>query len=142
MPAFNDIRADFELLDDWEDRYRYLIELGRGLDDMPDAEKTETNKVRGCASQVWLATRVEPGENGPRLVIRGDSDAHIVKGLVAVLLSLVDGRSARDILAIDAHKAFGELGLGEHLTPQRSNGFAAMVARVRSDAEAALAQSD
>jgi len=140
MTAFKDIRADFELLDEWEDRYRYLIELGRGLEPMSEADKTDANKVRGCASQVWLATRVEAHPDGPRLAIRGDSDAHIVKGLIAVLLSLVNGRCARDILKIDAHKAFSELGLGEHLTPQRSNGFAAMVARVRADATAALSQ--
>jgi len=141
MTAYDDIRADFELLDDWEDRYRYLIELGRALDAFPEAARNEANKVRGCASQVWLATRVEAGP-GPTLLIQGDSDAHIVKGLIAVLLSLTNGRTAQEILATDAHKAFAELGLAEHLTPQRSNGFASMVARVRSDAEAAVAQSD
>lgn len=141
MTEFDDIRADFELLDDWEDRYRYLIELGRRLEAFPEAERTDANKVRGCASQVWLATHVERLTDGPRLVIRGDSDAHIVKGLIAVLFSLVNERKAEDILTTDAHKAFSALGLGEHLTPQRSNGFASMVARVRADAEAALAQS-
>jgi cysteine desulfuration protein SufE len=138
---FDAIRDDFELLDDWEDRYRYVIELGRGLAPFDESDRTEANKVRGCASQVWLATRIEAGPDGPRLSISGDSDAHIVKGLIAVLLSLVDGRRADEILAVDAHKAFAALGLAEHLTPQRSNGFAAMVARVRLDAEAALAQS-
>jgi cysteine desulfuration protein SufE len=141
MTAFDEIRADFELLDDWEDRYRYLIELGRGLEAFPERERTEENKVRGCASQVWLSTCVEPHADGPRLVIRGDSDAHIVKGLIAVLFSLVNGCKAEDIAKTDAHKAFAALGLGEHLTPQRSNGFASMVARVKGDAEAALAQS-
>lgn len=141
MTAFDTIRADFQLLDEWEDRYRYLIELGRGLDTLPEAEKTDANKVRGCASQVWLATDVQSQPDGPRLVIRGDSDAHIVKGLIAVLLSLVNERKAEAILAIDAHDAFAKLGLAEHLTPQRSNGFASMVSRVRKDAEAALAQS-
>lgn len=138
---FDAIRSDFELLDEWEDRYRYLIELGRGLAPLDDRERTDANKVRGCASQVWLATDIEAGPGGPRLVIRGDSDAHIVKGLIAVLLSLMAGRRAEEILAIDAHRAFAQLGLAEHLTPQRSNGFASMVARVRRDAEAALAQS-
>jgi cysteine desulfuration protein SufE len=139
--TFDDIRADFELLDDWEDRYRYLIELGRALAPLDESDRTETNKVRGCASQVWLATRIEAGPDGPHIAIRGDSDAHIVKGLIAVLLSMTDGRRADEILSVDAHKAFAELGLAEHLTPQRSNGFAAMVTRVRSDAEAAVAQS-
>jgi cysteine desulfuration protein SufE len=141
MTAFDDIRADFDLLDEWEDRYRYLIELGRALEALPEADRTDENKVRGCASQVWLATRVERRADGPHLVIHGDSDAHIVKGLIAVLFSLVNGRKAEDILKTDPHKAFAALGLGAHLTPQRSNGFASMVTRVRADAEAALAQS-
>jgi cysteine desulfuration protein SufE len=141
MTAFDEIRADFELLDEWEDRYRYLIELGRGLEPLAESDRINENKVRGCASQVWLATRVERHSDGPRLIIRGDSDAHIVKGLIAVLFSLVNGRTAEDILKTDPHKAFAALGLGAHLTPQRSNGFASMVARVRADAEAALAQS-
>lgn len=141
MTTFDTIRADFEMLDDWEDRYRYLIELGRGLAPLDEADRTDGNKVRGCASQVWLATRIEQGGSGPRLSVRGDSDAHIVKGLIAVLLSMMDGREAAEVLKVDPHRAFAELGLAAHLTPQRSNGFAAMVTRVRADAEAALAQS-
>ena len=139
--AYDAISADFEMLDDWEDRYRYLIELGRRLAPLGDTERTDANKVRGCASQVWLATHVERTAGGPRLVIRGDSDAHIVKGLIAVLLAMTDGLAADDILKLDPHRSFAALGLAEHLTPQRSNGFAAMVTRVRTDAEAALAQS-
>ena len=139
--SFAAIRADFELLDDWEDRYRYLIELGRALAPLAESERSEANKVRGCASQVWLATRVEAGNTGARLYIRGDSDAHIVKGLIAVLLAMTDGRRAEEILGVDAHKAFAELGLADHLTPQRSNGFASMVTRIRADAEAARAHS-
>ena len=138
---YDAIRADFEMLDDWEDRYRYLIELGRGLAPLAGSERADVNKVRGCASQVWLATQVSTAADGPRLSIRGDSDAHIVKGLIAVLLAMTDGRRADEILGLDAHRAFAELGLAQHLTPQRSNGFAAMVARVRADAEAALAHS-
>lgn len=135
------IRSDFELLDDWEDRYRYLIELARGLQPLEPEQRTDANKVRGCASQVWLATRTVSDAGGPKIEILGDSDAHIVKGLIAVLLALYGGRRAADILQTDAHKAFAELGLAEHLTPQRSNGFAAMVSRVRADAAAALAQA-
>jgi cysteine desulfuration protein SufE len=138
---YDAIRADFEMLDDWEDRYRYLIELGRGLAPLAESDRTDANKVRGCASQVWLATRVVGAGGDARLSIRGDSDAHIVKGLIAVLLAMTDGRRADEILKHDAHRAFAELGLAEHLTPQRSNGFAAMVARVRADAQAALAHS-
>jgi cysteine desulfuration protein SufE len=134
------IRDDFELLDDWEDRYRYLIELGKALTPLADSDRTDANKVRGCASQVWLATRIEKRPGGVHLILNGDSDAHIVKGLVAVLLALYADQRADDSLRIDAHGVFAGLGLAEHLTPQRSNGFASMVARVRSDAEAALAQ--
>lgn len=140
LPTLHEIRTDFEFLEDWEDRYRYLIELGRRLPPLADAERTEASKVRGCASQVWLTTHVSSARP-PVLTFSGDSDAHIVKGLVAVLFILFDARSAPDILATDAHAIFRELGLASHLTPQRSNGFASMVARIRSDAEAALAQS-
>ncbi|MEZ5853457.1 MAG: SufE family protein [Hyphomicrobiaceae bacterium] len=131
------IRADFEMLDEWEDRYRYLIELGKDLAPLEEGERTDANKVRGCASQVWLATHVEQDEDGPRLRFKGDSDAHIVKGLIAIVFAMFDGQQAKDIPGIDAHAIFAALGLAQHLTPQRSNGFAAMVARIRADAEAA-----
>ena len=133
-----DIRADFELLDDWEDRYRYVIELGRKLPGMPADLKTDANKVRGCASQVWLASRLEEDRPAgrPVLTFQGDSDAHIVRGLVAILLTMVDGKTAGEILATDAGAEFAALGLKEHLTPQRSNGFASMVERIRADARA------
>ncbi len=139
--AIDAIRSDFEMLDDWEDRYRYLIELGKALAPYDEAERTDTNKVRGCASQVWLSSRVDPQPDGPHLALAGDSDAHIVKGLIAVLLALYGGQRADAILSLDAHRVFAELGLAEHLTPQRSNGFAAMVTRIRHDAEQAVAQS-
>jgi len=130
------IRSDFALLDDWEDRYRYLIELGRGLAPLPEALRTEANKVRGCASQVWLAsaTRRNGAGASPALEFQGDSDAHIVRGLIAILFALFDGKPAEDILRTDAQAVFAELGLKEHLTPQRSNGFFSMVERIRSDA--------
>lgn len=135
-----EIRSDFEFLDDWEDRYRYVIELGRALPPLEDAARTETNKVRGCASQVWLATELVPPTDGsgpPRLRFRGDSDAHIVRGLIAILLAVYQDKTPDEILAMDARSVLAELGLHEHLTPQRSNGFAAMVERIRADARAA-----
>ena len=132
------IRADFALLDEWEDRYRYLIELGRSLPPLPEALRTDANKVRGCVSQVWLATAVKPnGGAAPVLEFQGDSDAHIVRGLVAVLFAMVQGRTPEAVLAADAKALFTELGLAEHLTPQRSNGFFSMVERIRADARAA-----
>jgi cysteine desulfuration protein SufE len=138
--SIDEIVENFSLLDDWDDRYRYVIELGRTLDPLPDGARVDANKVQGCASQVWLIGRVEPdGEAGPALTFLGDSDAHIVRGLVAILLALHSGKHARDILSADAMALFLQLGLGAHLTPQRSNGFRSMVERIRSDARAALA---
>ena len=134
------IIEDFELLDEWEDKYRYVIELGRMLEPISDAERTDANKVRGCASQVWLQTHAGApgGERGPVLHFTGDSDAHIVKGLIAILFAIYSGRHARDILETDAQSVFGRLGLREHLTPQRSNGLASMIERIRAEAQAAL----
>jgi len=138
--TIDEIIENFALLDDWDDRYRYLIELGRGLSPLPEAARNQANKVQGCASQVWLASAVKPdGAAGPILELVGDSDAHIVRGLIAVLLTLYGGKPARDILSTDAVAVFEQLGLREHLTPQRSNGFRSMVERIRSDARAALA---
>jgi cysteine desulfuration protein SufE len=135
-----EIVENFSLLEEWDDRYRYLIELGRTLPPLPEKVRTDANKVQGCASQVWLATRIEPnGAAGPVLAFEGDSDAHIVRGLIAVLFALFSGKRAKEILAIDAIAVFEKLGLREHLTPQRSNGFRAMVERIRRDAGAALA---
>ena len=136
----DDIRADFALLDDWEDKYRYVIELGRTLPAFDEAQRSAENKVRGCVSQVWLATSWPAGTGGtPVLAMQGDSDAHIVRGLVAILLSLYSGRSPQEVLDIDARAIFGELGLSDHLTSQRSNGLNSMVERIRADARAALA---
>ena len=138
--TIDDIIENFSLLDDWDDRYRYVIELGRGLSPLSEAARTDANKVQGCASQVWLDTRVKPdGAAGPVLSFVGDSDAHIVRGLIAILFAIYSGKSARDILATDAVAVFEKLGLREHLTPQRSNGFRSMVERIRSDARAAFA---
>jgi len=141
LASLTQIRSDFDLLDEWEDRYRYVIELGRALPALHEALRTEANKVRGCASQVWLATHLEPANGAPRLSFVGDSDAHIVRGLIAILFSIYDGKRADEIVSTDAIPIFEDLGLKEHLTPQRSNGFASMVARIKADAAAAMASS-
>jgi cysteine desulfuration protein SufE len=138
--TIGEIIENFSLLDDWDDRYRYLIELGRGLAPLPEPARNEINKVQGCASQVWLASEIKPdGAAGPTLHFVGDSDAHIVRGLIAILFALYAGKPAREILSTDAVAVFDRLGLRDHLTPQRSNGFRSMVERIRSDARAALA---
>jgi cysteine desulfuration protein SufE len=140
MMDIAEIIDNFSTLDEWDDRYRYLIELGRDLPPLPAAAHSDANKVQGCASQVWLDTTVRPdGAGGPVLMFEGDSDAHIVRGLIAILFATYSGKMARDILGIDAIALFEELGLKEHLTPQRSNGFRSMVERIRADARAALA---
>ena len=132
--ALDDLNAEFELLGDWEQRYRHVIDLGRGLEPLSPAERTEANKVRGCASQVWLITEPQ-GDGG--LKFRGDSDAHIVRGLIAILLQLFSGRAPAQILAFDAKAAFAQLGLTGHLSAQRSNGLFSMVERIRRDAASA-----
>ena len=140
--TIDDITENFALLDDWDDRYRYVIELGRTLDALPEELRTEANKVQGCASQVWLISDRKPnGAGGPILTFVGDSDAHIVRGLIAILFALYSGKHAPDILGTDAVALFERLGLREHLTPQRSNGFRSMVERIKTDARAALAQA-
>ncbi len=127
------IEGDFYYLQDWEDRYRYLIELGRNLEPIPPHERNGANKVSGCASQVWLWTRVL-GDGKLRLRFVGDSDAHIVRGLIAILIALYDGKTASEITAIDAEAVFARLDLAAHLSSQRSNGLRSMVARIRADA--------
>ncbi|SDG38049.1 SufE family protein [Pelagibacterium luteolum] len=136
-PAFDDIAENLAFLDDWEDRYRYIIELGQQLEPIAEHERTAENKVHGCASQVWLVTDHSHGDDDTVLRFRGDSDAMIVKGLVAIVLALYSGRSAKDIAATDALPILDSVGLREHLSTQRSNGLAAMVQRVRDGARAA-----
>ena len=141
--TINEITDNFSLLDDWDDRYRYVIELGRSLPPFPEQARTPSNKVQGCASQVWLTTRMQPnGEQGPVMTFLADSDAHIVRGLIAILFALYSGKPARDILSVDALGVFDRLGLRENLTPQRSNGLRSMVERIRSEANTALATVD
>ncbi|MDI1262077.1 MAG: SufE family protein [bacterium] len=137
--TIDDIRDNFELLEEWDDRYRYVIELGRTLDPMPEAEHSAANKVNGCASQVWLSKQIDHSRSEPLLKYLGDSDAHIVRGLIAILLTLYNGRTPKQVLETDALKVFDELGFREHLTPQRSNGLRSMVERIRTDAREALA---
>ena len=141
--TIDQILSDFEILDSWDDRYRYIIELGRKLAPLPEAARNEANKVQGCASQVWFVSNAHPAKNGggPVLEFLGDSDAHIVKGLIAILFSLYSGQAAKKILDTDAVALFERLGLREHLTPQRSNGFRSMVDRIKTDAQAALVRA-
>ena len=135
MLSFDDIRSDFEFLDDWDDRYKYLIDLGRGLAPYPEAQRDDAHKVRGCASQVWLHASLDDG----RIALEGDSDAHIVKGLVALLIALYSGNSPEDMLAVDPQTALAAFDLQDHLTPQRSNGLHAMIRRIREIAAAEAA---
>jgi cysteine desulfuration protein SufE len=139
--TIEDIIDDFAFLDDWEDRYRYVIELGRGLPAYPEEHRHDANKVRGCASQVWLHTDIATGPGGPVLHFAGDSDAMIVKGLIAILIAQFDGQPASRIAKTDPAETFEKIGLTEHLTQQRANGLASMVQRIRAEAEAAQANS-
>ncbi|MHC2620877.1 cysteine desulfuration protein SufE [Bradyrhizobium huanghuaihaiense] len=141
MTTIDEIRDNFEILDEWDDRYRYVIELGRTLEPLPEAEHSAENKVRGCVSQVWLQKLVDRSNGAPILKYRGDSDAHIVRGLVAIVLALYSGRTPQEILATDAIAVFNEFGFRDHLTPQRSNGLRSMVERIKTDAKEALAEA-
>lgn len=141
LPPYTTIKDDFSLLDEWEDRYRYVIELGRQLPPLPADAKTDAHKVRGCASQVWLVRSPEGAAAGAEtpLTYAGESDSHIVQGLIAILLSIVNSKTAAELAAADIAGKFDQLGLKEHLTPQRSNGLASMVARIKADAQTILA---
>jgi cysteine desulfuration protein SufE len=136
--TIDDILSDFELFEDWDERYRYLIDLGRRLEPLPESAKTDANKVRGCASQVWLETRKILGNDGKqRLSFKGDSDAHIVKGLVALILALFDRKTPAEILGTNAQDVFDRLELAQHLSMQRANGVRAMVERIKAEARGA-----
>jgi cysteine desulfuration protein SufE len=137
--SIEEILDNFSFLDDWDDRYRYIIELGKALKPLPEAEHNDTNKVQGCVSQVWLWAQPLAGSD-PVMHLTGDSDAHIVRGLVAITLALYSDKKASDILKIDAFKVFSEIGLEDHLTPQRSNGLRSMIERINRDAKRALEQ--
>ena len=135
LPSFSEITDNLSFLDDWEDRYRYLIELGQMLPPFPDDARTAESKVSGCVSQVWL-TADKSADTPPRVIFAGDSDAMIVKGLVAILLALYSGRPASEIVETNALAALDQLGLREHLSTQRSNGLTAMVKRMQAEAAA------
>ncbi|HFB2047970.1 MAG: SufE family protein [Hyphomicrobiaceae bacterium] len=135
--SIDDIMTDFTVLDDWEDRYRYIIELGRALEPLDQSEKTDATKVRGCASQVWLVSVkyvIENDISDPTYRFRGESDAHIVQGLIAILLAIYNDKSASQILNIDASAIFNTLGLNDHLSPQRANGLRSMITRIHEEA--------
>jgi cysteine desulfuration protein SufE len=136
--TFDDIAENFAVLDEWEDRYRYIIELGRALPPLEASDRVDANKVLGCASQVWVGTRVAGSPEGPRLSFVGDSDAHIVRGLVAIVFAIYQGKTGAEIIAIDAMAKLASVGLDEHLTPQRSNGVASMIKRIKADAQGAI----
>ena len=135
--AFEDIADTFEFLEDWEDRYRHVIDMGKAMDPLPDSQRIPATKVEGCASQVWLVPEIAGDGDGARFTFRGDSDAMIVRGLIAVLIALYDGLRVDEVLAVDAPAELGRLGLNDHLSAQRSNGLRAMVQRIRDIAAAA-----
>ena len=137
----NEITENFKMLDDWEDRYRYLIELGSKLTRFGGVERTPKNKVHGCVSQVWVTSRLEDCDGASVMVFSGDSDAHIVRGLMTILFTACSRRRAEEILEIDIHSIFTKIGLDEHLTPQRANGLTSMVERIRQDARLAVLQN-
>ena len=139
--TIDDIIADFDFLDDWEDRYRYVIDLGRDLQPYPESARDAAHKVRGCVSQVWLKSTLSDDAD-PVIDYVGDSDAHIVRGLVAIMMALYSGKRATEIVAIDPEAILRKLGLDEHLTPQRSNGLRAMIVRIRGEAQSALVMAD
>jgi len=134
MASLDEIIDDFSFLDDWEDRYRYVIELGKALPDLAEDKKTSENKVMGCASQVWLVTHTDGNVDNPVMTFEGDSDAHIVRGLVAIVLATYSGKTASEIASLDAFETFSKIGLVENLSAQRSNGLRSMVNRIREEA--------
>lgn len=143
LQTIDSILEDLSFLDDWEDRYRYIIELGRSLPPLPDAARIDANKVRGCASQVWLDTHVNDETSpDPVMTFAGDSDAHIVRGLVALAIALYSGKRASEVAATDAVELFGRLGMKEHLSAQRSNGFRSLVDMMRNEAARRLTKHE
>ena len=140
--TIEELLAEFEFLGDWEDRCEYLMDLGFELPEMPDSAKTEANRVHGCQSNVWMTIRLKPNNGQPIVDITADSDAKIVKGLIAVLLTIYSGKTPEEILALDVKDLFGQLGLSRNLSPARKNGLNGMVQKIRSFAALALGLPD
>jgi len=139
---FETLKDDFEFIDDWEERYKYVIELGKNMPTLPEIEKTDQNKVQGCVSQVWIKTTFPTDETGTRrLQFLGDSDAMIVRGLVAILRILLNDQPLGDVIKLDAGEQLASLGLNDHLTPQRSNGLNSMIRRLQADAQEAAREA-
>ena len=138
MATLQEIIDDFAFLEEWEDRYRYVIELGKALPDLSEDKRTAANKVQGCASQVWLVSHTEGGAD-PLMTFEGDSDAHIVRGLVAIVLAIYSGKPASEVARTDALETFRKIGMIEHLSAQRANGLRSMVARIQAEAAARMA---
>lgn len=139
MSSLETIIEDFTFLEDWEDRYRYVIELGKALPDLAEEQRTAANKVQGCASQVWLVSHTDGDAADPIMTFEGESDAHIVRGLVAIVLATYSGKHASEIADLDAIEVFGKIGLVEHLSSQRANGLRSMVKRIQEEARARVA---
>lgn len=137
--SFGEIADSLAFLEDWEERYRYIIELGKRMPPLPEALRTEATRVRGCASQVWLVPRLTGSGPAARIAFDGDSDAMIVRGLIAILRALVNGGTAAEIAALDIPGEMARLGLDQHLSAQRSNGLRAMIGRIREIAATAAA---
>ncbi len=134
---FDELAETFEFLEDWEDRYRHVIDMGKAMPPLEEALKVPATKVDGCASQVWLVPKVEGNGPGAVFHFRGESDAMIVRGLIAVLIALYDGRTVAEVGKVDPLAELGRLDLNDHLSAQRSNGLRAMVERIRETAAAA-----
>ena len=135
--SIDEIIENFQFLDDWDDRYKYLIELGDTLPEFAEEKQTRENKVQGCVSQVWV-TSSQSNDADPIMSFEGTSDAHIVSGLIAITFAIFSGQKASDILATDEKQIFDSIDLSEHITPQRSNGLKSLVERIKADAKAAL----
>lgn len=134
--SYDDLVENFEFLDDWEERYRYVIELGKAMPPLDESRKTATTKVDGCVSQVWIDSRPVGGDSDIRIEFEGDSDAHIVRGLIAILRIMLSGRAARDIVETDVASELDRIDLAAHLSPQRSNGLGSMIERIKGVAVA------